>query len=328
MQSPHAAVRRVLRKQTKRIMPRIDYEESRGGSMADVQLQNGYMPIANELTEAICRAKFTATELKVVLAVMRYTYGYSRKFAELSASFLASVTEIPKRSIERALSALTANKVIFSVSGGSRKDSRLLGMNKNYSDWNVENALKTCSNAVDKTLKSQSDVENLLKTHPETHTADTNDGSLKNPTADTDDGSYNATADTDDGRTTDTDDGHTKQEKQVTATTNMYTFSPLNPPTGEKTENGVQKRLPDVKNFSWLYTNCLDFSGETVTDLLSGLSFSREKWGELEETMGSKRMMEYYDKLRDGYINRGWRFKTDVMEIIEKWYKQDCVNEI
>ena len=62
--------------------------------------------------------------------------------------------------------------------------------------------------------------------------------------------------------------------------------------------------------------------------MLSGLFFSREKWGELEETMGSKRMMEYYDKLRDGYINRGWRFKTDVMEIIEKWYKQDCVNEI
>lgn len=279
--------------------------------MADVQLQNGYTAVANELLEVVYAAKFTSTEFKVLLAIMRFTYGYSRKSAELSASFLSTATGIPKRSIERSVASLVGNRVIFSVPGGSRKDSKLLGVNKNYTQWDVENVLKTCSNTVETVLKKQ--------------TADSGDGSLKASTTDSGDGSSNTTADTGDGRTTDSGDGHLKQVKQIPTT--ISTITPLYPPTGEKTENGVQKTLPDVENFSGPFILLDDWKNEVLTDRLSGLTFGRDKWNELEEAMGTERLLGYYDRLRDGYLKRGWKFKADILTIIERWYRKDFENE-
>ncbi len=284
--------------------------------MANVQrLEDRFTAIPNELLEAVYSAKFTVTELRTVLVVIRFTYGFRRNSAELSLSFLSSMTEIPKRTIERAITALIANKVIFSVSGGSRKDSRMLGVNKNYSEWNVEIVLKPCSNSVKKVLK--------------TRTADSG-GSIgteeKNRTTDTSVGNLNASTDAHVDRTTDTGDEQEEKVKKVT-TTNIFKHSPLYPPAGEKSKNGAGRTLPDVKNFSGPCIDYSDYNNETMVDLLSGLSFSRKKWRELEEHTGTIRLAQYYDKLRDGYLNRGWKFKSEIPDIITRWYKSDIAQE-
>jgi len=41
--------------------------------VASPQLENGYTPIANELLEAVYSADLNATQLKIVLFIMRYT---------------------------------------------------------------------------------------------------------------------------------------------------------------------------------------------------------------------------------------------------------------
>ena len=277
--------------------------------MAEVRLENGYSPVANSLLEAICRCDFTATEYRVLFAIIRYTYGYSRKCAELSASFLSGVTKAPKRSVERALAGLIGSGVVSSVPGGSRKDSKLLGVNKNYSEWVNKGMSKECSNSVEAVLKTQ--------------TTDKNDGGYKKTTTDKNDGGLQTTTGSGDGRTTDSGDGHIKQVKQI-LTTITTTLPPYNPPTGEKTEKAA---LPNVENFSGPYIEADQWGNEILVDKLSGLTFNRQRWNELEEALGTQRLLDYYDRLRDGYLHKGWTFKTDILNIIERWYRKDSEND-
>lgn len=47
-------------------------------------IDDGYTRIANELLEAVMAADLTARQLKVVLAVIRKTYGFGKKFDRIT----------------------------------------------------------------------------------------------------------------------------------------------------------------------------------------------------------------------------------------------------
>ena len=76
--------------------------------MANPQLENGYTRISNELLDAIGKANFSATELEIVLCVIRFTYGFGRTSHKLSASFIAEWTKRNKRGIKECLKKLTS----------------------------------------------------------------------------------------------------------------------------------------------------------------------------------------------------------------------------
>jgi len=81
------------------------------------QLENGYTPIANELLEAIMSSGIGGSELKIVLAICRMTYGWSRKEAEISLSLFVKMTGIDKRHVYRAIGLLIANGLISRSEG-------------------------------------------------------------------------------------------------------------------------------------------------------------------------------------------------------------------
>jgi len=103
--------------------------------MADVQLENGYTRIANELLEAVLKTPFIATHLKIILACWRYTYGFGRKEAELSLSFLANATGMSKRYVSDALSELISSNVLKVIKESTYSSSRIIAFNKNYEEW-------------------------------------------------------------------------------------------------------------------------------------------------------------------------------------------------
>lgn len=103
--------------------------------MADVQLENGYTRIANELLEAVLKTPFIATHLKIILACWRYTYGFGRKEAELSLSFLANATGMSKRYISEGLNELISSNVLKVVKESTFNSSRVIAFNKNYEEW-------------------------------------------------------------------------------------------------------------------------------------------------------------------------------------------------
>lgn len=102
---------------------------------SNVQLENGYTRIANELLEIIYGTNFNATQIKILLVVIRYTYGFNRKSHSISLTFLSNATGISKRYVSNELNKLISNNVILVKENYTVIKSRELRLNKNYSQW-------------------------------------------------------------------------------------------------------------------------------------------------------------------------------------------------
>lgn len=77
------------------------------------QLEHGHTRIANELLEALIRYPFSGGELKVVLAVIRLTYGWRRTERAIRQQDLATTTGLDPRHIRRTLTTLRQQGVLF-----------------------------------------------------------------------------------------------------------------------------------------------------------------------------------------------------------------------
>jgi phage replication O-like protein O len=106
-----------------------------GEGMADVQLENGYTRIANELLEAVLKTPFTATHLKIIMVCWRYLYGFNRKQAELSEGFISKEIGISRRHTSAELKALIDAKVLCVVRESTYTTPRILSFNKDYDEW-------------------------------------------------------------------------------------------------------------------------------------------------------------------------------------------------
>lgn len=98
------------------------------------QLENGFMQIANELLEALSIYPFTGGEVKVVLAIMRCTYGYNRKTTSVSIKMLMERTRLSRRYILKILKRLKRSRVIEVMKSGRKN---IIGINKNYTQWSL-----------------------------------------------------------------------------------------------------------------------------------------------------------------------------------------------
>lgn len=103
--------------------------------MANPQKENGYTPVANEIMDAVIKNSFTATQLKIILVCWRYMYGFSRKEAELSVSFISKATGISKRYVSQELKTLIDTNVIDVIKNPTYITSRIVSFNKNYEQW-------------------------------------------------------------------------------------------------------------------------------------------------------------------------------------------------
>lgn len=99
-----------------------------------------FTKISNELMENIPYFKFNGTQLRILFAILRYTYGFSRKSCELSLKFLADATGIHKDQVKRELNTLIKANVIKVVKEASFNSTREIGFNKDYDQWDIENS--------------------------------------------------------------------------------------------------------------------------------------------------------------------------------------------
>lgn len=76
-------------------------------------MNKGFTKFNNSLLEAIMRADFNGTEMKVLITIVRYTYGYQRKAGTLSAACISVLTGKSIRCVKYALKSLTEKKVIL-----------------------------------------------------------------------------------------------------------------------------------------------------------------------------------------------------------------------
>lgn len=111
--------------------------------MAAPQKENGYTPIANEILEAVYAAKLSATQYKILMILWRYTYGYNRKNAPISQSFIAKATDTHISSVRREMTKLVSWGIVREVSPAGFNRAKVLEFNKNYDEWTVAQVAQT-----------------------------------------------------------------------------------------------------------------------------------------------------------------------------------------
>ena len=110
-------------------------------------IDDGYTRIANELLEAVMAADLTARQLKVVLAVIRKTYGFGKKFDRITNTQIAAMTGIHHTHVCKAKNEMIAMNIIVT-------NGMAIGVNKVISDWNfsISQHGKTLAETANETL--------------------------------------------------------------------------------------------------------------------------------------------------------------------------------
>ena len=102
--------------------------------MANPQIEEGYVKIANELQEAFCRTRIPGEERQVLDVIIRKTYGWNKCEDAISLSQFVSMTGINKPCVIRAIRGLLSKKIIQVI----KKDNepvKLYKFNKDYHQW-------------------------------------------------------------------------------------------------------------------------------------------------------------------------------------------------
>ena len=136
--------------------------------MASPQKENGYTSIANELLEQLYRRRFSASQLKILLLVIRFTYGFNRKTATLSNTFIAAGTGMHEITVSKEVGTLLRDNVLKLYKKPSFHNSRIIGINKDYESWRnhleLAEALRVSETGENELADTLTKKENLTKT--------------------------------------------------------------------------------------------------------------------------------------------------------------------
>lgn len=125
-----------------------DYRPSPEGMERRVaDTDDGYTRIANELLEAVMSADLTARQLKIVLAVIRKTYGFGKKLDRITNTQIAAITGIHHTHVCTAKNEMIAMNIL--ISSGNQ-----IGVNKVVSEWNsgISQVSETLAKSANKSL--------------------------------------------------------------------------------------------------------------------------------------------------------------------------------
>lgn len=77
----------------------------------------GFTKIDNQVYKSFLSYDLTCTELKVLLAIIRYTSGFGRKECKLSADYIARIIGKSRRSVTYAIDTLCGENIILKLKG-------------------------------------------------------------------------------------------------------------------------------------------------------------------------------------------------------------------
>ena len=105
--------------------------------MASPQKENGYTAIANEIYEHIAKCILTGNQRSVLDVVLRMTYGYSRKYAPLSLTYIEKATGIDKHQVSKLVKKLSDMKMI-SVEPATGVNPQRIAFQKDWEKWECQ----------------------------------------------------------------------------------------------------------------------------------------------------------------------------------------------
>lgn len=97
--------------------------------------KSGFIPFPNKLAEVIYSTNFNATQLRILLLIIRYTYGFNRSYHDLSLTFIATGIGATKEYVGKELKKLIKANVVRVVSQNTKTEGRELKVNEDYDSW-------------------------------------------------------------------------------------------------------------------------------------------------------------------------------------------------
>lgn len=104
--------------------------------MAKPDLDNGhYLQLSHEILERLIHCNLSSREVRAVLYVIRMTYGFKRKEAEISSSDLADFIRIDAGDARRTLASLCERRILIRYSGHKGVKPASYGLEKDWERW-------------------------------------------------------------------------------------------------------------------------------------------------------------------------------------------------
>ena len=100
--------------------------------MASPQVENGHTRIADELLDAIIRHPLTKRQYKVLLAILRKTYGFGKLEDDISSSQLAKLTGLTSAHCRGTLLELEKLNIVAAQRG---RYGKVVTIKKDYDSW-------------------------------------------------------------------------------------------------------------------------------------------------------------------------------------------------
>lgn len=108
----------------------------------------------NELLEHIMCSKLNASEIKILLCVVRYTYGFHREQHELSQSFIQNATDLSENYSKKVIQNLIKKDILIETKKYTATSPRWLAINPNF------DVVSRPNNNLTKTKENQNKTEN------------------------------------------------------------------------------------------------------------------------------------------------------------------------
>ena len=102
--------------------------------MANPQKENGYVPIANEIIEALAKFRINGESWQVLLVVLRKTYGWNKKDDEISLTQFQQMTGLKRPNVVRSIKWLVSRKILHSIKEDTSYATKYK-FNKNFETW-------------------------------------------------------------------------------------------------------------------------------------------------------------------------------------------------
>lgn len=98
------------------------------------QKEHGYTPIANQIMDALICSKISGQELRIVLLIIRKTYGFNKKEDTISLSQMANATGFSIGRCSQIINHLE-DKQIITLSENIQGVSKTYLFNKHFTKW-------------------------------------------------------------------------------------------------------------------------------------------------------------------------------------------------
>jgi len=139
--------------------------------MANPQAEDGHTDIANEILDALWKVNLSSYEWRVMLYILRKTYGWHKKADKIALSKFSKDIGINRFHVHRTIKKLVSKNLITVTQTGN---SQILtyGFQKNYENWNLLPKQVTVTQTGNKTVTylgthKRKLKENLLRDPPD-----------------------------------------------------------------------------------------------------------------------------------------------------------------